>query len=91
MTMTLNGLLNVKIRHLYDLKTSLEGFNHYRTLETTNNIKCTAKMLSVDIIDLLDVIRWMPECNISDAEYQEIYSKVSETRQAIEKYKFSEV
>lgn len=89
--MTLNELLKMKIKHLYSLKTSLEGFNPYRTLETTNNIKSAAKMLSVDIIDLLDVIRWMPECNITDEKYKEIFSKVSETRQAIEKYKFSEV
>ena len=89
--MTLNELLKMKIKHLYSLKTNLECFNPYRTSESVNNIKASAKMLSVDIIDLLDVIRWKPECNISDEKYHEIFWKVSETRQAIEKYKFSEV
>lgn len=89
--MTLNELLKMKIKHLYSLKTNLEGFNPYRTLESTNNTKASAIMLSVDIIDLLDVMRWMPDCNISDEKYHEIVLKVRETRQAIEKYKFSEV
>lgn len=74
----MKDLINAKIRHLSSLKIHLEGYDPHRTENDILRVKATARMLSTDIADILDVAKAMNE--ITDDEYFTYYQKTSKLR-----------
>lgn len=83
MTMSITDLIRMKKKHLDSLLVHLEGYDPHRTEKDVIKVKATARMLSVDLVDILEYAR--DNQLITNDKYHELFAQVQELRRSIDK------